>query len=245
MPSHLSVAVQNDPQKYCNADLKLSGSGHMQDDCQKCDAISKETVLKAYRGTMLDMSDAGKRDKHGREENVSVAQKTSEEHAQISTALSDNKFIKYNSRTPLETIQEEALCSPHSQYSVLNDMECIYQERPFDMNKNYKSDMLKSFHEHYILEPNSYHVPSPAVPKQNLCGTNKDGIHSRRIRTIWKKMDAVFDGILNLYGKIPEPDGSHDLVRRCKRAVEFSSRFSRNYLYQLRQQVGILCGMCK
>lgn len=35
------------------------------------------------------------------------------------------------------------------------------------------------------------------------------------------------------------PDGEEDYQRRKKRAAEFSSRLSRNYLYQLSREVNI------
>jgi hypothetical protein len=207
--------------------------------------VSVEAVSKEYSGAMLDISDdVGKKDLHGREEIISVLQKTNKVHVQMVKTLSDTKFINYNN-TYLETIQEEPLCLLDSQYSMLNDTERIYQQRSFDMNKDNKSDMPKSFHELGVLERSLYHVSAPAVPKLNYYGMDKEGIHSQKIRILWKKMNAVFDGILNLYGKIPEPDGSQDFLRRHKRAAEFCSRFSRNYLYPLQQQASILCNICK
>jgi hypothetical protein len=245
MPSVLSKPTQSDPQKYYNADLELPGYGHMQDCQEHYGAISLEAVSKAYRGTMLDISDdVGEKDIHGREEIVSFLQKTNE-HVQMVKTLSDTKFINHNNNTALETIQEEPVCLPDSQYSMLNDTECIYQQRSFDMNKNYKSDMPKYFHEHNVLDKSSYHISPPAVPKLNHCGINKESIHTQKIRIIQKKMDAAFDGILHLYGKIPEPDGIQDSLRRHKRAAEFSSRFTRHYLYPFQQQVSILCSICK
>ncbi|XP_021941509.1 uncharacterized protein LOC110840645 isoform X3 [Zootermopsis nevadensis] len=106
-----------------------------------------------------------------------------------------------------------------------------------NVNSSYRSDKPKSNHEHYLPEKTSYHVSQPAVPKLHHCGTNKESIQSQKIRIIWKKMDAAFDGILHLYGKIPEPDGIQDFLRRREREAEFSSRFTRNYLYPLKQQV--------
>lgn len=239
MPSALSISAQNDFQKYYTADLSVPGSEHMQDDCQKYDAVSNESVTEGYRGTVLNISDLGKKYMHGRDGNVSVVQKTNKEHVLMAKVLSGPTFFKHRNNASSETIQEETLCSADSQYCMLNDIECIHEKMPVEVNISYKSDLLESSQEHCIFEKELYHVLPPAVPKLNFRGTSKEGIHSQRMRIIWKKMDAAFDGILNLYDKIPEPDGSQDLLRRCKRAAEFSSRLSRNYLYQLRQQVSI------
>jgi hypothetical protein len=219
MPSALCTSAQNDLQKYYSADLRVPGSKHMQDDCQKYDAVSSESVTERYTGTVLDISDLGKKYMYGRDDNVSVVKKTYNEHVQKAKIVSEAKLFKHRNNASSETTQEETLCSPDRQYCMLNDIEYVREQRPF--------------------EKELYNVLPPAVPILNSRGMGKEGIHSRRIRIMWKKMDAAFDGILNLYDKIPEPDGSQDLLRRCKRAAEFSSRLSRNYLYQLRQQVSI------
>jgi hypothetical protein len=239
MPLALCASAQNDLQKYYSADLRVPGSEHMQDDCQKYDAVSSESVTEGYRGTVLNISDLGKKYMYGRDDNVSVVQKTNNEHVQKAKILSEAKLFKHRSNASSETIQEETLCSPDRQYCILNDIEYVHEQRPYEVNISSKSDLLESSQEHYVFEKELYHVLPPAVPKLNSHGMSKEGIHSRRIRIIWKKMDAAFDGVLNLYDKIPEPDGSQDLLRRYKRAAEFSSRLSRNYLYQLRQQVSI------
>ncbi|XP_023707272.1 uncharacterized protein LOC111864327 isoform X3 [Cryptotermes secundus] len=174
---------------------------------------------------------------HDIDGNVSVVQKTNKEHIQMAKVLSEPTFFKHRSNVSSETTEEETLCSPDSQYCMLNDIEGIHEQRPVEVNISYKSDLLESSQEHCVFEKELYHVLPPVIPKLSFHGMNKESIHSQRMRIIWKKMDAAFDGIVNLYDKIPEPDGSQDLLRRCKRAAEFSSRLSRNYLYQLRQQV--------
>jgi hypothetical protein len=245
--SALSISAQNVVQKYCDACLKQPVSGHMHNDCQKyCDSLSKEVGYKAYGGTTLDNSDAGKREKMcSREENVSVVQKTNRENVQMIKLIPHPKFSKHNGNMSLETIQEEPVCLSNSHCCMLNGIECIYQHRPCHMNKNYKSDMPISFHEHHVIEKKAYKILPSDVTKLNPYAVSKENILSQRIRFMWKKMNAAFDDICSLYNKIPEPDGNQDLLRRSKRAAEFSCRFSRNYVYQLRQQVSIFCSVCK
>lgn len=243
--SAFSVSAQN-VQKYCDVGLKQPVSGQVHNDCQKyCDALS-EAGSEAYAGTRLDISDTGKREEiYTREENLSVVQKTNTENVQMVKLLSHPKFSKHSGNMSLETIQEEALCLPNSHCCMLNGTECISQHRPCHMNKNYISDMPKSFHVHHMIKKKTYNVVPSDVTKLNPYTGSKESILSQRIRFIQKKMNAAIDDILTLYNKIPEPDGNQDLLRRCKRAAEFSCRFSRNYLYQLRQQVSILCSVCK
>jgi hypothetical protein len=245
--SAFSVSAQNVVQKYCDVGLKQPVSGHVHNDCQKyCDALFNEASSEAYGGTRLDISDTGKRKEIcTREENASVVQKTNTENVQMIKLLSHPKFNKHSGNMSLETIQEEALCLPNSQCCMLNGIECISQHRPCHMNKNYTSDMPKSFHEHHMIERKAYNVAPSDVAKLNPSAVSKESIFSQRIRFIQKKMNAAIDDILSLYNKIPEPDGNQDLLRRCKRAAEFSCRFSRNYLYQLQQQVSILRSVCK
>jgi hypothetical protein len=231
------MSAKNAIQKFHTADLSVPGSEHMQDDCQKYGAVS--SVKEEYKGTVLDISDLRKKCIYDKDSNVSVVQKTDKEHVQMAKLLSDTTFFKHRGNASSEIIQEEALHSQDIQYCMLNNTECIYEQRQFEVNRNYKSDLLEASQQHNAFEKGLSHVLPPGVPKLILHGMSKEGIHSQRIRIIWKKMDTVFNGILNLYDKIPEPDGSQDLLRRCKRAAEFSSRFSRNYLYQLRQQVSI------
>jgi hypothetical protein len=197
--------------------------------CQDCDSLSKEAGSDSNGGTVLDISDAGTREICSREENVLFAQKM------------NPKLSKHYNNVSLETIQEESVCPPNSHCCMLNCIECSYQQRPCYMNRSYKPDMPKSFHVHHASEKKSHTLLSSDVLKQAPYGVSTESMLSQRIRFMWKKMDAAFDDILSLYNKIPEPDGSQDLLRRCKRAAEFSSRFSRNYLYQLQQQVCILC----
>jgi hypothetical protein len=210
-----------------------------QNDLQKYGAVSNESVTEGYKGTVSDISDLRKKYIYDGDDDVSVLQKVNKEHVHMAKIVSDTTFFKHRYNASSETIQEETLCSQDSQYCMLNNTECIYEQRQFEVNENYKSDLLEASQQHNVFEKGLCHVLPPGVPKLNFHGMSKEGIHSRRIRIIWKKMDAVFDEILNLYKKIPEPDGSQDLLRRCKRAAEFSSRLSRNYLYQLRQQVSI------
>jgi hypothetical protein len=246
IPLVLSTPTQNDHQKCYSADLEVPGYGHIQDCQEHYNAVSLEAASKTCKGTTLSVSDdLGEKHIRGREEAVSVLQETSKERVQMVKTVSDTKFINHNNNISLENIREEPVCLPDSHCSMLNGTEYFYQQRLFDMNKNYRSDMPKSFHEHYALEKSSYHVSPPAVPKLNCCGISKDSIHSQKIRIIRKKMEAAFDGILHLYGKIPEPDGIQDFLRRHKRATEFSSRFTRNYLYPLQQQVSTLCSTYK
>jgi hypothetical protein len=214
----------------------VSGSAHLQDGCQNYYAVSNESVTEAYKGTVLDISDSRKKYIYGRDDDVSFVQKANREHVQMAKILSDTKFFN-RSNASSETIEEATSCSPDSQCRTLNNTECSYEQGPVEVNRSYKSDLLEASQKQYVYERDFCHVLPPTVPKLNIPGTSKEGIYSQRIRIMWKKMDAVFDGILNLYDKIPEPDGSQDLQRRCKRAAEFSSRFSRNYLYQLRKQV--------
>lgn len=245
--SAFSVSAQNVVQKYCDVGLKQPVSGHVHNDCQKyCDALSSEAGSEAYKGTMLDISDTGKREEiYTREENISVVRKTNTENVQIIKFLSHPEFTKHSGNMSLATIQEEALCLSNSHSHMLNGTEYSSQHRPCHMNKNYISDMPKSFHEHHMIEKIAYNVVPSGVTKLNPYAISKESIHSRRIRFIQKKMNAAIDDILTLYNKIPEPDGNQDLLRRCRRAAEFSCHFSRNYLYQLRQQVSVLCSVCK
>jgi len=244
--SAFSVSAQNVVLEYCDVGLKQPVSGHVHNVCQKyCDALSNEADSEAYTGT-LGISDTGKREEiYTREENVSVVRKTNTENVQMIKLLSHPKFTKHSGNMSLATIQEEALCLPNNHCCMLNGTECISQHRPCHMNKNYISDMPKSFHEHHMIKKKTYNVVPSDVTKLNPYAISKESIHSRRIRFIQKKMNAAIDDILTLYNKIPEPDGNQDLLRRCKRAAEFSCRFSRNYLYQLRQQVSIFCSVCK
>jgi len=245
--SAVSVSAQNVVQKYCDVGLKQPVSGHVHNDCQKYyDALSNKAGSEAYAGTKLDISDTVKREEmYTREENVSVVQKTNPENVQMIKLLSHPKFSKHSGNMSLATIQEEALCLPNSHCCMLNGTECISQHRPCHMNKNYISDMPKSFHEHHMIEKKAYNVVPSDVTKLNPYAISKESILSRRIRFMQKEMNTAIDDILTLYNKIPEPDGNQDLLRRCKRAAEFSCRFSRNYLYQLRQQVSVLCSVCK
>jgi len=245
--SAFSVSGQNVVQKYCDVGLKQPVSGHVHNDCHKyCDALSNKAGSEVYEGTRLDISDTGKREEtYAREENVSVVQKTNTENVQMMKLLSYPKFSKHSSNMSLATIQEETLCLPNSHCCMLNGIECISQHRLCHMNKNYVSDMSKSFHEHRMIKKKAYNVVPSDVTKLNPYAISKERFLSQRIRFIQKKMNAAIDDILTLYNKIPEPDGNQDLLRRCKRAAEFSCRFSRNYLYQLRQQVSILCSVCK
>ena len=54
------------------------------------------------------------------------------------------------------------------------------------------------------------------------------------------RIEAALDGMEILLRRRPkEPDGEEELERRRTRSVEFLSRFSRNYLFQLRIQASI------
>ncbi|KAJ9574873.1 hypothetical protein L9F63_007968, partial [Diploptera punctata] len=75
------------------------------------------------------------------------------------------------------------------------------------------------------------------VPKMNLQEIQRDGAYSQRIRNIRKNIDRTLDSLLEQLPNIPEPDGSQDMMRRRKRAVEFSARFARNYLFHLSRQI--------
>lgn len=245
--SAFSVSAQNIVQKYCDVGLKQPVSGHVNNDCQKyCDERSNEASSEAYGGTRLDISDTGKREEIcTKEENVSIVQTTNTENVQVIKLLSHPKFSKHSGNMSLETIQEEALCLQNSHCCMLNGTECISQDTACHMNKNYISDMPKSFHEHHMIEKKAYNVVPSDVTKMNPYAISKESILPQRIRFIRKDMNAVIDDILSLYNKIPETDGNQDLLRRCKRAAEFSCRFSRNYVYQLRQQISIICSVCK
>jgi hypothetical protein len=245
--SAFSVSAHNVLQKYYDVCLKQPVSGHVHNDCRKYyDALSNEAGSDAYGETMLDISGTEKREEVcTREENVSFVQKTNPENVQMIKLLSHPKFSKHSSNMSLETTQEESLCLLNGHCYMLNGTECVHQHRPCHMNENYGSDMPKSLHEHNMIEQKAYNVVPSDVTKMNTYAMSKESILSQRIRFIQKKMNVAFDNILSLYHKIPEPDGKQDLLRRRKRAAEFSCHFSRNYLYQLRLWVSILCSVCK
>ena len=64
-----------------------------------------------------------------------------------------------------------------------------------------------------------------------------DPVIAAKILGIQKKISDVLDEIAIRLGRIPLPDGDKDLYRRQQRVMEFSIRFSRNYLYDLGRQI--------
>lgn len=66
----------------------------------------------------------------------------------------------------------------------------------------------------------------------------KDHSIDRKLKISIEKILTSMDNIRMLVETgVSPPDGAEDLARRKKRAVEFSARFSRVYLYQIGRQV--------
>lgn len=64
-----------------------------------------------------------------------------------------------------------------------------------------------------------------------------DPVAVTKILSIQRKMSTVLDSISYELDRIPLPDGDDDFFRRQQRVVEFSTRLSRNYLYDLGRQI--------
>lgn len=58
-----------------------------------------------------------------------------------------------------------------------------------------------------------------------------------QVLKVQRKISDVLDEICHRLNNIPLPDGECDLQRRQQRILEFSVRFSRNYLYDLTRQI--------
>lgn len=64
-----------------------------------------------------------------------------------------------------------------------------------------------------------------------------DPIAVTKILGIQRKISLVLDSISYELDRIPLPDGEDDYLRRHQRVIEFSTRLSRNYLYDLGRQI--------
>ncbi|XP_069703117.1 uncharacterized protein [Periplaneta americana] len=244
----LSEEEQDELQDYYNNKLKEPERQVVWHDYLKeYEEILKDSALEPSKTTTHIHAERIE-DKWDVDNDERVQQKANEKHMPTSKKNSDIKFLSdTGNEAPLEIIHEEHSSSNESDYSMLSDIEYNIPQSPMNKNRNYNSDIPNYSKEH--CERNLYVEPLTIVPKLNLCEINKDvpklnlceinrdGIHSRRMRNSQKKIDVTLDGILKMLNNMPEPDGNQDLLRRLKRAAEFSARFSRNYLYQLRRQM--------
>lgn len=64
-----------------------------------------------------------------------------------------------------------------------------------------------------------------------------DPVAVTKILNVQRKISTVLDSIFYELDRIPLPDGENDLLRRQQRVAEFSTRLSRNYLYDLGRQI--------
>jgi hypothetical protein len=144
--------------------------------------------------------------------------------------------------SPAESIISELkLCSPQgSEKSYLNSKN--ETEAPSSASGKVVSKLNHHQMQNIeVLNPDEQYINNmpneTVVPKLNPCKIHRDGSYFKRIRNMQKKIGDAFESLLQQLQNIPEPDGSQDLMRRHKRAVEFSTRFTRNYLYHLHQEV--------
>ncbi|XP_058789442.1 uncharacterized protein LOC131663215 [Phymastichus coffea] len=64
-----------------------------------------------------------------------------------------------------------------------------------------------------------------------------DPVAVAKILNIQRKIFTVLNSISYELDRIPLPDGDDDFLRRHQRIIEFSTRLSRNYLYELSRQI--------
>lgn len=79
--------------------------------------------------------------------------------------------------------------------------------------------------------------PDRLSDKDEIIYVRPDPMIVAKILGTQKKISHLLDEIAFRLGRIPLPDGDHDLHRRQQRVMEFSIRFARNYLYDLGRQV--------
>ena len=81
------------------------------------------------------------------------------------------------------------------------------------------------------ISPDRYSDDIESIP------VRPDPIAVTKILSLQRKISTVLDSISYELDRIPLPDGENDLIRRRQRVVEFSTRLSRNYLYDLGRQI--------
>ncbi|XP_023246122.1 uncharacterized protein LOC106643390 [Copidosoma floridanum] len=108
--------------------------------------------------------------------------------------------------------------------------------------RTFKNDRVQCRCYHYNSDLN-YHS-SPDISPDRFSNDDDDSIPVHpdpvavsKILALQKKISVVLDSILFELDRIPLPDGENDLLRRQQRVAEFSTRLSRNYLYDLSRQI--------
>ena len=102
-----------------------------------------------------------------------------------------------------------------------------------------RDNSKKLFHAIHDLEYSSSPELSPyrLTDREEIMYVRPDPMIAAKILGTQKKISEVLDEIAQRLGRIPLPDGERDLHRRQQRAMEFSIRFARNYLYDMGRQV--------
>ncbi|XP_011501230.1 PREDICTED: uncharacterized protein LOC105364899 [Ceratosolen solmsi marchali] len=102
----------------------------------------------------------------------------------------------------------------------------------------------KRIHTKYHYSTNDLDCKSnPDISSNQLSNANysivehPDPIVITKILNMQRKICIILDSISTELDRIPLPDGENDYYRRKQRTVEFSTRLSRNYLYDLSRQI--------
>lgn len=88
--------------------------------------------------------------------------------------------------------------------------------------------------------PNVKNTISSASKKQSRPSSSRVLNFDKKFKTLVERSLKLLSNIRVMFEEgIQPPDGEEDYMRRFKRVQEFSSRFSRIYLYPLLRQVNI------
>jgi hypothetical protein len=120
--------------------------------------------------------------------------------------------------------------------------------KPFNthIKKSCSDQTIKKnkIHTRYHYSTNDLDYNSSPEISPNQCNNENysifehpDPIVVTKILNIQRKISIVLDSISNELDRVPLPDGENDYCRRKQRTVEFSTRLSRNYLYDLSRQI--------
>lgn len=79
--------------------------------------------------------------------------------------------------------------------------------------------------------------PDRFSTEEDFVPVHPDPVAVTKILSIQRKISLVLDSISYELDRVPLPDGEDDYLRRQQRVMEFSTRLSRNYLYDLGRQI--------
>ncbi|XP_003424337.1 uncharacterized protein LOC100680021 [Nasonia vitripennis] len=132
--------------------------------------------------------------------------------------------------------EENSRCLPQSRHQK----ECRSYIKNSCSDQTLKSKRIHSRCYHYSTNDLGYDS-SPELSPDRLSNDSipvrPDPVAVTKILGVQRRISTVLDSISYELDRIPLPDGENDLQRRQQRVVEFSTRLSRNYLYDLGRQI--------